>query len=350
MTAAGEPEELAADITVPKKPFGAKGAALVFLKLLGTTVFLYWAFSLVEDKGALAANFKLALTSPLWLAGGIALAGVTLLSSALRWQVLLRAQSIDASFSYIARLTLVAALFNVASFGTAAGDAVKMISVMRRFPGNKVVITMTVMVDHMVGFISGGLIFLVFAWGFGTVQATEVPGVRQAFLATTVFQVAGIVFIVGMFAISSDGMLARFRAKFPRVATNRHISSVTSSLNIFRSSYRAFAVSLAASFLLSLSYFLAFYIGLRTIGEEVAASKVLTVMPIVDVLSALPITVSGLGVRERAFDFLLSELAGIPTSSAVSASLIGFLFHVFWGLVGGVYLVFSRSMFSRSTS
>lgn len=348
MKSNGELEEPSLDFVSPKKRFGPKTIAVILLKLIGTAVFLYWAFSLVEDKGALVKNFKLALTSPFWLSCGLALAGVTVLASALRWYVLLRAQSMDVSFSYISKITLIAALFNVASFGTAAGDAMKMISVMRRYSDRKVVITMTVMVDHLVGFISGGLIFLLFAWGFGTVQATENSTVKQAFIGATVFQVVGILFIIGMFILSSDKMLKKFHAVLPRIASNSHIQSITSSLHIFRSSYKAFIISLSASFLLSISYFLAFYAALRTIGEQVAASTVLTVMPIVDVVSALPITISGLGVRERTFDFLVSELAGIETSSAVSASLIGFLFHVFWGLVGGVYLIFERSVFTKS--
>ncbi|BDS07766.1 hypothetical protein NT6N_28060 [Oceaniferula spumae] len=340
-------EEPSLELDRPKKKIGPKSIALFLLKLIGTSVFLYWAFSQVEDKAALGENFRLALSSPFWLSTGLTLAGITVLASALRWYVLLRAQSIDVSFSYIGKLTLIAALFNVASFGTAAGDAMKMISVMRRFPDKKVVITMTVMVDHLVGFVSGGMIFLIFAWCFGTVQATENFGVRQAFIATTIFQGVGLLFIFGMFAISSDNVLVSFRAKLPRMATNKHIESITSSLNIFRSNWKAGAISLAASFALSATYFLAFYAALRTIGEQVAASTIFTVMPIVDVVSALPISISGLGVRERAFDFLISELAGIDTSSAVSASLIGFLFHVFWGLVGGVYLVFERSAFSK---
>ncbi|MBK1831398.1 flippase-like domain-containing protein [Verrucomicrobiaceae bacterium R5-34] len=330
-----------------RKKIGPKTIALFLFKLLGTTVFLYWAFSQMEDQSALAENFRLALTSPFWLGCGIAFAGITVLTSALRWHVLLRAQSIDVSFSYIGKLTLIAALFNVASFGTAAGDAMKMISVMRRYPDKKVVITMTVMIDHMVGFISGGLIFLVFAWAFGTVQATENFGVRQAFIATTVFQAVGIFFIVVMYLISSDRMLEKFGGKMPKMMANKHIQSITSSLNCIRSSWKALTVSLAASFALSASYFLAFYAGLQTIGEDVAVSTIFTVMPIVDVVSALPISISGLGVRERAFDFLVSELAGIATSSAVSASLIGFLFHVFWGVVGGIYLIFDRSAFAK---
>ena len=62
-------------------------------------------------------------------------------------------------------------------------------------------------------------------------------------------------------------------------------------------------------------------------------------MPIVDVVASLPISISGLGVRERTFDFLLNQLTGTPTGMAVAASLIGFVFHSFWGLIGGIAFI-----------
>ena len=345
----GDPDDPSMDNDRSQKRSGAKTFLLFVLKFVGTGIFLYWAFSLVDDKEALKENFKLAFSSPLWLACGIACAGFSVIAAAVRWFVLLRAMSMDVSFGYISKLTLIAALFNVASFGTAAGDAMKMISVMRRYPNKKVIITITVMVDHMVGFISAGLIFLCFGWGTGIVQNADITGVREAFWAATAFQVVGIIFIVGMFAISSDKTLEKFRAKVPRLANNKLIKSITNALNVFRTSYRACTLSLLASIVVSLTYFLCFYVGLRTIGEQVSASTVLTVMPIVDVVSSLPITISGLGVRERAFDFMVSELAGIETSSAVSASLIGFLFHVFWGIIGGIYLIFEKSAFAKKS-
>ncbi|MGC4016376.1 MAG: hypothetical protein QM755_17920 [Luteolibacter sp.] len=41
-------------------------------------------------------------------------------------------------------------------------------------------------------------------------------------------------------------------------------------------------------------------------------------------------------------DFFLHELTGIPTAAAVAASLIGFLFNLFWGLVGGLAILTAR--------
>jgi hypothetical protein len=58
----------------------------------------------------------------------------------------------------------------------------------------------------------------------------------------------------------------------------------------------------------------------------------------------LPISLSGIGVREQLFQNVLSSLFGISKGLAVMISVTGFLMVVFWGLVGGcVYLVYRPS-------
>ena len=76
----------------------------------------------------------------------------------------------------------------------------------------------------------------------------------------------------------------------------------------------------------------------------------MAVMPVVDVIAALPISISGLGVRERTFEFMLGQLTGIAPSAAVSASLIGFLFNIFWGLVGGLAIITARQQKAMSAT
>ena len=61
-----------------------KFTALLLLKLLGTSIFLYWAFSQIEDKQSLVDNFKLALKSPFWVSMGLAFGGVTIFAGTLR--------------------------------------------------------------------------------------------------------------------------------------------------------------------------------------------------------------------------------------------------------------------------
>lgn len=324
-----------------------KIVGLYLLKLLGTGGFLYWAFNQVGDKQALADSFQTAMKSPGWVVAGIAVGAVSILAAALRWHVLLKAQSLDVTFPYVTRLILIAAMFNIVSVGGAGGNAARMIAVMRRNPGRKLVVTLTVMMDHIVGFVSTGVVFLFFAWGCGEVSGLEDGPVKRTLVGATVFELCGILMIILMFVMCSGRMIEGFWKKIPFIARRKRMMDFAQCLNLYRKHWRGTLVSLGASIVLSVSFFLAFYVGLRAIGEVIDVSTLLTVMPLVDVVSAMPISVSGLGVREKTFEYLVGEMTSIGPGAAVSASLIGFLFHVFWGLIGGVVLVCKRSRASE---
>jgi len=64
------------------------------------------------------------------------------------------------------------------------------------------------------------------------------------------------------------------------------------------------------------------------------------IVPIVICISALPITPSGLGVRENLFVIMLGEpTIGIDGASALSLSLLALAGSIFWSLVGGIVYV-----------
>jgi uncharacterized membrane protein YbhN (UPF0104 family) len=169
------------------------------------------------------------------------------------------------------------------------------------------------------------------------------PGARATFVAATWFQAGGLVFVL-LSAFSCSPQMLRFGRRYlPLITNNRWVDAITTALDLHRQRWRFAFYSLLASFVLAVSYYLTYYAGLRSLGGEVSAVSIMAVMPVVDAIAALPISVSGLGVRERTFDFLLSRLTGIETSDAVAASLIGFLFNLFWGLIGGLAILTARS-------
>ena len=68
----------------------------------------------------------------------------------------------------------------------------------------------------------------------------------------------------------------------------------------------------------------------------------LLIVPAIICISALPITPSGIGVRENLYVLLLSATAiGIEAKTALSLSLLAFTGSLLWSLIGGaVYLAF----------
>jgi uncharacterized membrane protein YbhN (UPF0104 family) len=91
-----------------------------------------------------------------------------------------------------------------------------------------------------------------------------------------------------------------------------------------------------------LVYFLSYYCAARACGIGIPVDRFLALMPAVDIISGLPVSLGGLGVREGLFAFLLGKLADIPYPVAVSASLSGYLLSALWGLPGAFFWLIGR--------
>ena len=98
----------------------------------------------------------------------------------------------------------------------------------------------------------------------------------------------------------------------------------------------AFAITVVAH----LAYYLSFYCAAESLhAMRTAAVRVidiLSIMPLVNTVTALPISFGGVGVRETLFQELLGNLAHVsPAIAAISASL-GFVIQASWGLLGAI--------------
>jgi uncharacterized protein (TIRG00374 family) len=77
-----------------------------------------------------------------------------------------------------------------------------------------------------------------------------------------------------------------------------------------------------------------YFIG-RALGLPLHFIDYLTVLPIVNLVAAIPITPAGLGTREAATMFLLSTM-GVPEATSVTLSLLMYGATLAWSLLGGV--------------
>ena len=73
------------------------------------------------------------------------------------------------------------------------------------------------------------------------------------------------------------------------------------------------------------------------LGLNIPTWVLFVTVPVIICISALPVTPSGLGVRENLFVFMLAESSiGVPDTSALSLSLLAYAGSLFWSLVGGL--------------
>jgi uncharacterized protein (TIRG00374 family) len=67
-------------------------------------------------------------------------------------------------------------------------------------------------------------------------------------------------------------------------------------------------------------------------------------LPIINSVTAIPISISGFGVREGMYQVMFGEV-GVAASLAVALSLLGYLASLFWSLVGaGFYLTHRKEI------
>lgn len=90
------------------------------------------------------------------------------------------------------------------------------------------------------------------------------------------------------------------------------------------------------SFLIKAPHILAFYVLALCLGIKLSLIQSAWLFSIVSVFSLLPISFSGLGVREGTVIVLFSQI-GIESSIALSFSMLVFTIGVIIGLIGGVF-------------
>lgn len=106
---------------------------------------------------------------------------------------------------------------------------------------------------------------------------------------------------------------------------------------------RAFFISVGLIFLFQLSTILNVYIIFRVFGVSIPFMYHVGFMPIIFILSMIPISISGLGVREGFFVYFYG-LIGVDPEIAVTVSLVNYLIlSVTPAVIGGLISLFSNT-------
>jgi uncharacterized protein (TIRG00374 family) len=121
------------------------------------------------------------------------------------------------------------------------------------------------------------------------------------------------------------------------------IRSLYNCLHYLQTKPRLLVGSLVISFALQIIEVLSVICiaaALGMISETVPLTYFFMFMPIIWVVTMIPISVGGLGVREGVFIFFFAQV-GVPSDNAVALSLLYYSYLVFSGVVGG--LLFLRA-------
>ncbi|WAC19454.1 lysylphosphatidylglycerol synthase transmembrane domain-containing protein [Luteolibacter sp. SL250] len=322
-------------------------AALIFLlKLALTVACLWWAFSGIDGKGTILARPGDIHYG--WLSVGVGIAGISMVLSALRWWVLMRVLDIRVGIARTIELTMIGNLLSLFSIGSLGGDAAKVILLNRDHPGKKLPVTMSVLIDHMAGMVSIGLLFFFMSVrGFEELTSREVLGAQgENILRLAWLYIGGGFLLVALFFLCASPPLHRrihANGRMDRWPIMRRIPEI---YDTYRRNWKLTLAGLGFSMLMMLTYFASFWCGLRAVGGEAALGPFMTAMPVIDGLSSIPVSISGIGIRENLFMMLMPALADVSKDIARDSSLAGFACNVLWAVLGALFFLKRRDRIS----
>lgn len=285
-----------------------------------------------------------------WLTAGLVTYGVVELLAAWRWERLLHVQGIFLGRLRLMTLLLIGLFFNFFIPGGTGGDVVKVFYLIKEAPGRKTAAVLSVLIDRIVGLFSliiMALCFIATRWAWLT--ATEET--RSCVISGLVILGLAGGFVIFASILSGFGLAHRLPPRFP---ARQRLTEVALALNQYGRSYRDVSAAMVCSLLCHLAYIFTFYCAAQSLAAPglrlPSYLDLCAIMPLVNSITSLPISIGGMGLREGLFQIFLHQLADVHEAVAVVISSAGFLLTAVWGVFGGlVYLFYRPSEHARVT-
>lgn len=303
--------------------------ALVALQIGVTVGLLAFFFHDAEFRNQAMEAFRTANGS--WLIFGVLIAGAENVVGAIRWRMFLRMLGIDLPFWKSVEICMVALFCNTFMLGAAGGDLVRVAYLVQR--GNrKTTSLLSIIMDRVSGLGALILITLVLsAWNYTWLVQSPIALTVVKFVI--LYQLVALFFIGLSLVLSVKGLTDRLPKWTP---VRQLVVDLSSGYALMATRWRTTLRAFLLSLIMLLGYFGVFYCSARAFGAPIDFMQLSTIMPSADIISALPISVGGVGVREQVFVILLGQLAGVSAAMAVSISLTGFLVNSSWGVLGAI--------------
>lgn len=323
-----------------------KKTLLTLLQIAVTVGLLWYVFRDPAKRAEMLATLRGADTR--WLLAGILIYGVVEFLAGVRWVLLLRVQGVGLSVGRTFALLLIGLFFNFFLPSGTGGDVVKIYYLLKETHGQRALALLSVLMDRILGL--AGLILLaglIVAWRWDWLLST--PTTAHG-VWTTLFILSSAVFgIAFSFIVTGYGLVHRLPERFPG---RERLAELALAYNLYARAWRSSLAGLALSLISHVGYFGVFYCAARSFASEgvkiPSLPDLIAVLPVVNTIAAMPISLGGLGVREGLFQVFLGQLCGVSEALAVLISSTGYLLTLAWGVVGGlIYLCYRPSEHAR---
>jgi len=312
---------------------------LAILQGAGSAILLWKIFG---DASLRAEASKVFLAAdPAWLSAGLAAAFLAELLSAARWWLVLRAFGTPVGFMKVVSFWWAGLFLSLGLPGTGGGDAFRVLYMMRLYPRRKLRASLSILADRLCGLVV--LILAVPLSGIlqGPLFASD-PAAHLLLKAASSLLASVLLLLILWWITTLPAVRKRGKAWMPPSVRKRvdHLGTIFAGFAL-RPGLIACAIGIALPAFLF--HCMTYWCSVRSFGIPLGAGALFTVMPVIDTLITLPITLFGLGWRENLFQQMLGGLYGIGAAPTALASLGGFVVQAAVALPGGLFLPFATA-------
>ncbi len=283
---------------------------------LALLAFIAWRLDWSRFTGAFAR-----VDYTLW-AAGVAIYVLAQVVSALRWQLLSRPLGFDLGLGRYVSLYFIGMFFNLVLPTSVGGDVVRA-GYLAWGTRRRGAAFLSVLADR-----GSGLVMLV---AMACLAGLFVRGLMPGWMESILWAMAGLLLL--------SAVCVPF---IPRIARWRVLGTkgplVTEAVEAYGRRPRLLVIAAALSLVIQLSGVVQMGLIAHGMGLDVSWTYLAVVVPLVALLTLLPISINGMGLREYGLVVLLGPV-GVPTADAVLLSLLQFGAAVAASLLGaGFYL------------
>lgn len=310
-----------------------------FFKIVVTAIFLLFILKQINAAHVLDAVKGANL---FWIICALLFSFLGFVLSVIRLHVLVNAGiSFRIPFFLIFAVSWIGMFFNLVLPGQLGGDVIKIYRISKH-SGQAIKSTAAIIIDRIIGFTT--LILLAAAALFFGRNSLNVSVINSPII---ILLVCAFLFYLVIF---NENIINRFKfiTDFVRWTKARHLfKEIYLSFNHYKNYPNILRIAFFISIMANICSFISAYFLFISININLNMIYFFILIPLIGMISLLPISFSGLGVQDGAYIFFFSQL-GVSPAKALVISVLSHIIRFGIGSIGGLIYLFEKKLEIKS--
>jgi hypothetical protein len=256
---------------------------------------------------------------------------LTYLITSRRWHLLLQAMDIHLTQSRTFVINMVGAFYNTFMPGSTGGDLIKAYYAAKHTT-HKVRAVLSVIVDRVIG-----LLALVLLGGVMASVQWHVPDCRRVAIVCGLLILLTIVGLV-VFYHPTWRRLTGLEWLLKKLPMQRHVHHAVEAMELYGKRPLAAGTALVMTFPVHITTIISATLAGMAFGLKMNLLYYWTVVPVLALVGAIPISPQGVGVMES-FAVVLTARQGVTVSQAIALAMSIRIAQMLWNLVAGIFVL-----------